>query len=403
MELEIVKFDNLGRGIAYYNNKIVFVPKSVPGDIVEITIEKEKKDYYIGKIINIVKPSKIRKKAICPYFELCGGCDLQHISISEMLEYKLQKVNNIFIKNNIDYKVNKIIKSDEQYNYRNKISLKIVNKEIGFYENDTHNLIKINYCYLCNEAINKVIKDLDKLNINDGLVTIRCNYKNELLLIIETKDKVNNIDYFIDNYLISGIVVNDKTIFGDNYFIEKINEYLFKVSYNSFFQVNPFICSKLFDLVRDYTNNSNNVLDFYSGVGTLSIVASNNSKKVVGVEIVENAVNDSNINKCINKKDNIEFICSDTKKVIDRITYEYDTIILDPPRSGIDKNVINRIIEEKINKIIYISCNPLTLARDIKLLNDYYNIEDIILLDMFPNTEHVESICVFERKIIRKR
>lgn len=392
MEIEVVKFDNNGRGIAYLNDKIIFVPKTVPGDIVNVLITLEKKNYMEGKVIDIIKPSKLRKAPICPYFNTCGGCDLMHISVSEMLDYKLDKVNNIFKSNNIDYKVDKIIKSKEIYNYRNKVTLKIVNREIGYYMQDTHSLVKIDYCYLCKDVINKLIKDLYKLNIINGNVTIRCNYKDEILLIIDTLDKIDNIDYLVNNYKIVGIVMNEKIIYGEDYFIDNINDYLFKVSYNSFFQVNPYICSELFNLIEENTKDSNNVLDLYSGVGTLSIVSSTNSKKVLGVEIVDNAVKDSFINKCINKKENVDYICSDTKKVIDKITSEYDLVIVDPPRSGVDKFVLNKIIDSNINKIIYVSCNPITLARDLKLLEDYYNIESIKLLDMFPNTEHVELV-----------
>ena len=398
MEIEVVKFDNNGRGIAYLNNKIIFVPKTVPGDIVNVEITLEKKNYMEGKVIDIIKPSKLRKTPICPYFNNCGGCDLMHISVSEMLDYKLDKVKNIFKSNNIDYKVDKIIKSKEIYNYRNKVTLKIVNREIGYYMQDTHSLVKIDYCYLCKDVINKLIKDLYKLNIINGNVTIRCNYKDEILLIIDTLDKIDNIDYLVNNYKIVGIVMNEKIIYGEDFFIDNINNYLFKVSFNSFFQVNPYICSELFNLIEENTKDSNNVLDLYSGVGTLSIVSSTNSKKVLGVEIVDNAVKDSFINKCINKKENVDYICSDTKKVIDKITSEYDLVIVDPPRSGVDKFVLNKIIDSNINKIIYVSCNPITLARDLILLEDYYNIESIKLLDMFPNTEHVESFCILTRK-----
>ena len=400
MEIEIVKFDNSGRGIAYLNDKIIFVPKTVPGDIVNVDITLEKKNYMEGKVININKPSKLRKIPVCPYFNSCGGCDLMHISISEMLDYKLDKVNNIFKSNNIDFTVKDIIKSKEVYNYRNKVTFKIVNKEIGYYMQDTHSLVKIDYCYLCKEVINNIIKDLSKLNINNGSITIRSNYKDEILLIIDTIDKLDNINYLVNNYKIVGILLNDKVIYGEDYFIDNINDYLFKVSYNSFFQINPHICSELFKLIEENTINSSNVLDLYSGVGTLSIVSSKNAKKVLGVEIIDNAVKDANINKCINKLDNVEFICSDTKKVIDRITSDYDTVIVDPPRSGVDKNVISKIIDSNIKRIIYVSCNPITLARDLKLLEEQYDIENIKLLDMFPNTEHVECITLLCRKAL---
>ena len=397
MEIEIVKFDNLGRGIGYINNKIVFIPKSVPGDIVKIDITLDKKSYLEGKIIEIIKPSKMRINPSCPYFNNCGGCDLLQISLSNMLDYKLEKVNSLLKKESISFNAEKIIKSGNTFNYRNKVSLKIVNGIIGFYENDTHSIVSINKCLLCKDEINNIIKNLNRLDIYNGSITIRCNYKNEILLIIETDDDIKNIDWIVENFLIAGIIVNDKCIYGDDYFIEKIDNYLFKVSYNSFFQVNNDICSKLFNLINDNTKDSLNIIDLYCGVGTLGIAA-NDKANVLGVEIVENAVKDAFINKSLDKIDNIDFICSDTSNVLDKITKSFDTIILDPPRSGVVKEVLDKIKNEGINIIIYVSCNPSTLVRDLKILESDYCIKDIILLDMFPNTNHVESFVILKRR-----
>ena len=398
MNVEIIKFDNFGNGIGYLNDKIIFVPKTIPGDIVEVKKICEKKKFIEGELIKIIKPSKIRINSICPYFSNCGGCDLMNISISETLDYKLNKVNELLYKNKINYKVSEIIKSDNYYNYRNKVTLKIKNSKIGYFKNNTHNLVEIDYCYLCNETINDLIKNIHVLNIENGEIVIRVNYNNDIILSITSLDKIENIDNLIKDYKIVGIVQNDEIIYGENYFIDKINDYIFKVSYNSFFQINPFICSKLFSLIEINTTNSKNVIDLYCGVGTLSIVASKNSEYVLGVEIVDNAIIDANLNKILNHKNNLEFICNDTKKTIDKITDKFDTIILDPPRSGVSSRVIEKIIQENINKIIYVSCNPQTLVRDLKLLENYYLIEDFKLLDMFPNSEHVESFVVLIKK-----
>ncbi len=397
MEIEVIKFDNLGRGIGYINNKIIFIPKTIPGDIVDVQITKENKNYYEGKITKIIKPSSLRKDAICPYFSECGGCDFLNVSLSEILDYKINMINELLTKNKIDFKVKDIIKSKDAYNYRNKITLKIENGIIGFYQNDTHHLIEINYCYLANKEINNILKDLSILNIKNGTLTIRCNYKNELLLDIKTENKIENIDKLVSKYKIIGIVVNDKCIYGDDYFIEELDNFLFKVSYNAFFQVNPFICSDIFELIKENTKTANNVLDLYCGVGTLSIVASTNAKNVVGVEIVENAIKDANFNKKINAQNNLEFICADTKDILNKIKSDYDTIILDPPRSGVPSKVLNKIKDENINKIIYISCNPHTLIRDLNILKSNYKINEFIVLDMFPNTHHLESFVVLER------
>ena len=398
MEIEVIKFDNLGRGIGYINNKIIFIPKTIPGDLVEIQITQEKKNYYEGRLVKILKPSSLRKNAICPYFNECGGCDFLNISLSESLNYKFDMINELLTKNNIDCKVQNIIKNKENYNYRNKITLKIINGAIGFYQNESHQLIEINYCYLAKDEINNILKDLYILNIKNGTITIRCNYKNELLLDIKTEDKIDNIDDLVSKYKIIGIVLNDKCIYGDDYFIEKLDNFLFKVSYNAFFQVNPFICVEIFKLIKENTENSNNILDLYCGVGTLSIVASTNAKKVVGVEIVENAIKDANFNKKINAQNNLEVICADTKDILNKITNDYDTVILDPPRSGVPSKVLNKIVDENINKIIYISCNSHTLVRDLNLLKNSYKINEFTILDMFPNTHHLESFVILERK-----
>ena len=398
MKVEVIKFDNSGRGIGYLNDKIIFIPKTVPGDIVDVEIVLEKKNYLEGRLVEVITPSKLRQKSICPYFNECGGCDLMHISLSESLEYKLNKVNDILKRNKIDYEVTKIIKSECPYNYRDKVTFKIVDGKIGFFQTDTHKLVEINYCYLCKDAINNVIKDIHTLNIKNGEVIIRCNYNDELLLSLNTLDKIDNIETLINEHKIVGIVNNDKCIYGEDYFIDKINDYLFKVSYNSFFQVNPYICSELFKLIEKYTDKSNNVLDLYCGVGTLSIVASMNAKNVLGVEINSNAIIDANLNKTLNKRNNVDFICEDTKNILNKITSDFDTIILDPPRSGVVQKVLNKIMEVNPDKIIYVSCDPNTLARDLKLLEDTYLIDDFKLLDMFPETEHVESFVVLNLK-----
>ena len=398
MKVEVIKFDNSGRGIGYLNDKIIFIPKTVPGDIVDVEIVLEKKNYLEGRLVEVITPSKLRQKPTCPYFDECGGCDLMHISLSESLEYKLNKVNDILKRNKIDYEVTKIIKSECPYNYRDKVTFKIVDGKIGFFQTDTHKLVEINYCYLCKDAINNVIKDIHTLNIKNGEVIIRCNYNDELLLSLNTQDKIDNIETLINEHKIVGIVNNDKCIYGEDYFIDKINDYLFKVSYNSFFQVNPYICSELFKLIEKYTDKSNNVLDLYCGVGTLSIVASMNAKNVLGVEINSNAIIDANLNKTLNKRNNVDFICEDTKNILNKITSDFDTIILDPPRSGVVQKVLNKIMEVNPDKIIYVSCDPNTLARDLKLLEEKYIISNFKLLDMFPETEHNESIVVLEKK-----
>ncbi len=397
MEIEVVKFDNLGRGIGYLDNKIIFIPKTVPGDIVSVKIIKNKKNFLIGELTQIIKPSKLRVKPICPLFSTCGGCDLMHISLSEALDYKINKVNDILKKNNLDFTVKNIIKSKDTF-YRNKITLKIKDGVMGYYKSESHEVVETDYCYLANKTINEIIKDIPLLNIKNGEITIRCNFKNEILLIIDSLDVLENIDKLAKKYALVGVIQNAKPIYGEDYFMDSVGDYLFKVSYNSFFQVNKEICAKLFSLIKENTKDSQKVLDLYCGVGTLSIGGVNSSTHTLGVEIIPNAIEDANLNKIINKKENSEFICEDTSNILNKIEASFDTIIMDPPRSGVSEKVLDKIIKENISKIIYVSCDVNTLARDLKILSSSYEIKDITLLDMFPSTEHVESIAILSRK-----
>lgn len=398
MNVKIEKMDDFGRGIAYIDDKVVFVPKTIVDDIVDIKIMSEKKKYSIAKVNEIINPSKLRIPFKCPYFDICGGCSLQNVEYRIELEYKLQKINNLLKKNKIDYQVKDIIKSAKRYNYRNKVSLKIEDNIIGYYEKDTHNIVEINKCFLLNDAINDVIDDLPRLSIINGSVIIRSNLKGELLLIIYT-DKLNKdgIKYLVNKHRISGIVLNDKCIFGSDFLVDKIDDYKFKISYNSFFQVNPYICKELFEIVKDYTKDANNLIDLYSGVGTLSIVAKENASSVLGVEIIDNAAINAKTNAMLNGVSNISFIASDTNKIISYLEGK-DFVIVDPPRSGLTSKVIEGIKKYQVKNILYVSCDPNTLMRDLNLLLTDYKIIEFKLLDMFPNTYHIESVCVLEQK-----
>ena len=397
MGFTIEKLDNKGRGIAYINDKITFIKNALPTEEVEITITKESKKYQEGIVTKYIKKSPKRIDSICPYFNICGGCDLLHISYEDTLKYKKQKLEDIIskyanISTNID-----IIPSDNTLNYRNKITLKVVNKKIGFYEPSTHKLVQIQNCLLAEKSIQDIIPDLHYLNIKNGEIVIRSNYNNELIIAITTKDKITpNISYLKEHYKIAGIILNNKVINGDDKFIEIINHLLFNVSYDSFFQINRNICSKLFKLIEQETKNSKVLLDLYCGVGTLGIAA--NVEKAYGIEIVKNAILNAISNSKINKRNNIYYMLGDVSTVLPKIKDDIDTIIVDPPRAGLDDNTKNTIIEFKPNKIIYVSCDPMTLARDIKELSKYYNLKSIKGLDMFPYTEHIESFVILERR-----
>ena len=235
MRVQIEKIDDFGRGISYIDDKITFIPKTVPGDIVDASVVIDKKKYNVAKVNEIIDKSKNRIDSICPFYLECGGCSMQNLEYRIELEYKLDKINNLLRKNKIDYQVNKIIKSKKRFNYRNKISLKIENGQVGYYEELTHNLIEINNCDLVCKAINDIIKDIDTLEIKSGTMIIRSNYKNELLLIIDTDSyNKNGLKLLIDRYKIAGIILNKKCIHGVDFFVDKIGEYLLPVFYVTF-------------------------------------------------------------------------------------------------------------------------------------------------------------------------
>ncbi len=398
-EVMIEKFDNQGRGICYVNNKITFVENALPKEKVEIKLTKESKKFNEAKIINYIEKSPLRIEPKCPYFGVCGGCELLNISYENSCKYKKEKLESILskyanIKNEIE-----IIPSDNSYNYRNKITLKVINGKYGYYEPKSHKLIEIKECLLAEKPINDFLKDIKKLNIKNGEVIIRSNYNNELLINIKSKSpSAPDILYLKNNHKIVGIIENDNVIIGDSSFIEIINHQLFTVSYDSFFQINRNICSKLFKLVNKHIGDDEVILDLYCGVGTLGINASKNAKKAFGIEIVKNAVLNAITNSKINKRDNIYYMLGDVSTCLPKIKDKIDTVIVDPPRAGLDNITKNTLIEFKPNKIIYVSCDPMTLARDLKDLTPYYNLIEIKGLEMFPNTQHIETFCVLYRR-----
>ena len=394
--MNIERLDDLGRGIGYLDGKITFIPWTIPGDVVEVIVTKKKKKYNVAKVKQFIKYSEKRIQPPCPYFTKCGGCTLQNLAYNDTLEYKVKKIKNIFKKNKIDINL-EIIANSNPYNYRNKISLKVINGKIGFFENSTHQLVEIDGCIISSQALNKCIPLIEKMNIINGSITIRCNQNEEILIIIESQDNLKiDIDSLKKEIKLVGIIINDKTFYGKNYLFERINNILFKVSYDSFFQVNPSVASKLFQIVKDNISLNDKVLDLYCGVGTLSLMAAANAKSVVGIEIVPNAILNAIFNASINSVDNTCFVLNDVSEAVSKISLDFNKVIVDPPRRGLTKEAIEVLLKIRPEKIIYVSCDPQTLVRDCKLLSENYDIEKSYILDMFSYTYHVECVCLLK-------
>ncbi len=397
-KVEIEKMDHQGRGIGYIEKKVTFVKNALPKEIVNVSILKETKKYNIGKVVEYLNISEKRVAPFCPYFTICGGCDLEHMSYSDTLKYKGEKVENILTKEKIPFPKIEVIQNPSPKNYRNKLSLKIVKEKIGFYEENSHTLIEISECPIASASINKCLQNLKSLQIQNGNVTIRSNLNEEILLILETEEEVHfKIENFKENKIV-GVLLNDKTIYGQPFFYERMNGFLFKVSYDAFFQVNHSVASHMFSLINENIESGSIVLDLYAGVGTLGLVASKKASKVYSIEIVKNAVLDNVENKKLNKCENVFPMFGDVEKVLFKINENFATILIDPPRKGLSKETRNIILKSNARKIIYISCNPLTLARDLKELTEKYEIKKFFILDMFSYTHHVESFCILERR-----
>ena len=388
MKVEILRFDDFGRGICYVNDKVTFVPFSMPGDVLEIEITKGKKNYNEGKIVKIIKPAKNRVAPPCPYFGVCGGCTYQMLHYEESILEKQNNVINYFKKNGFLIKPN-IIKNDNPYNYRNKITLKIVNKKVGYFKNNSHDILEINNCLLASNKINEVIKLIPSLNTVNGEVIIRSSYKDEILIIISTNDNVV-LSKIKDIKNLKGIILNNKTIYKDNYFLEEVNGIKYNVTYDAFFQVNRLVCAKMFKLTQDFVDESDLVLDLYSGVGALGLSAAKKAKEVVGIEINKNAVDNANRNAILNNLINAKFIYSDAGSIKD-LNLNFNKLIVDPPRAGLSINTINFINKRLPEEIMYISCDYHTQVRDLKLL-DNYEIIDSYVCDLFSYTYHIECI-----------
>lgn len=403
MSNKIERLDDFGYGITYVDEKICFVKNALKEEEVDILVTVEKSKYKEGVVKKYIKKSPDRVEVKCPYYNDCGGCNIMHTNYVSQLKFKKEKIKSILSRyakiNNV---ISEIIKTNEFF-YRNKVTLKVKDGKIGYFKDKSYELVNIDNCLICEDKINEVINRLNNIDLKGiNEIVIRRNYKDEILLYLmgnveNFDDILNNLD-ICDNIVVSNYKIVTK-IKGNDYFLDKIGDYLFRVSYNSFFQVNSNGVKFLYDKVSEYASltKKENVLDLYCGTGTIGIYLSKNAKKVIGIEINQNAVNDANYNKKLNNIKNIEFICKDVSLIKEKYK-NIDLVVVDPPRSGLKGESIYNVLDINPKKIIYVSCDPVTLARDLKILKTKYNIKEVTLVDMFPNTYHVECVCLLMKR-----
>ena len=422
IKLEIKDLGSSGEGIAHSGGKTFFVQFALPGEEVEAAVEKIKGNIVFAKATKILEESENRTTPPCPYFEKCGGCDIQHMKYESGLLLKQNITKNAIKKiAGLDANVLPCEKSEEILHYRNKISLPVKDNKIGLYEKNSHNIVEIKECLITkqfNKKLISILRDfLSKFeNKNITHFVARCLGGRLLLTIVSKQPKVSGLEFLekqisgeFKNY---GININinkkpDAEILSNDFIyvcgIKQIeaeeNGAKISLSSKSFFQVNDSVREKIYNYVCENVSGQT-VIDAYSGVGILSSALSKKAKKVIAVEIEKSACKNAKQMLKDNKIKNVNVVCGDCKIEIPKLckTEKADAVILDPPRAGCSADVLLAIAGARVPKIVYISCSPQTLARDIKMLKESYEIESIKPFDMFPWTHHVENVAVLTLK-----
>lgn len=433
-------------GIAKIEGVTTFIDNAITSENVDISIKKLTHSYAKAKILKINKKCEYRVKPKCEVYDKCGGCACQHISYDYTLKLKYNMVKNCLDKMKVNYsKLNECVGMDMPYWYRNKVQYPLrynqkTNKTcLGFYMRGSHDIVANNVCYIQDQIIDKVAKNCFNILIKLGFkgyneinskgdirhIVVRrgINTKDIMVIIVVNNKKLledKRFEKFVDNIKQNSeiksiflnlntsknnvILSNDfKKIYGNEYITEKIDKYIYLISPKSFFQVNTIQVQKLYSILKEKLNLSRNdiLFDLYSGVGSIGIYLSDKVKKVYGIEIEKQAVEMANENIQINNISNCEYIAGSVEDKIvefEKKQISPDIIVVDPPRKGLDDKSIEYILKFSPNKIGYVSCNPATLARDLKKLEQKYDIEDITPVDMFPQTSAIENVCILEKR-----
>lgn len=430
-----------GKGVVKYGKEVIFCDGLFPQETADIEILYRRAGVYFGKVRKLYNLSKDRIEPKCKVCSICGGCQYQQLDYQAQLKYKTKRVKDALARiahlKNIE--VLQCLGMKNPYHYRNKIQVpfgkdKKGNVVYGFYKENSHDIIPIKKCYIENEKAASILWDIKELvkemkipvyNEDNGkgilrYVLIRTSYHYEDLMVVlvvtemNFKGQRNFVDALIKKHPeITTIVENvnhrhtnvilgnkEKILYGNGYIKDSILDLTFNISASSFYQINPQQVEILYKTALDLIdiNKKEVVLDAYSGVGTIGLIASKNAKKVYSVEINKSAHINAIENAKRNNINNIEFICSDAGEYISSFDGDLDVVIMDPPRKGSDETFLSTLINKKVKKIIYISCDPETLARDLLFLSSTYDVKYVQPVDMFSMTSHVETVCLLTKK-----
>ena len=441
-KLNITGYTSEGGGVGKFDGQAIFVENTAVGDEILCHIIKAKKTYAIGKAVKIIKPSKSRIEPECEAFKSCGGCSFGHIKYEEELKYKAQKVKDAFERiGGLSPVFKPIIASPETTRYRNKAQYPVRRENgilnIGFYAKKSHRVIDGGDCLLQPEDFTKIIEIFRKW-INDNNITVYSEALNkglirhiylrkafatgEIMVCVvingntipnseELTEKLKEIEGFktlvvnINKDATNVVLGNNCTaLYGDGYITDILCGVKIKLSPLSFYQVNRNGAELLYKKAAEYVNPTSDevLLDLYCGTGTIGLSMANSVKELVGVEIIPEAIEDAKVNAKLNDINNASFICGDASVAAEELKNEGinpDTVILDPPRKGCAEELLKTVAEINPQKIVYVSCDPATLARDCaRLLDLGYVVEEVTPVDMFPRTHHVESVALLTKK-----
>ena len=432
-----------GKGVVKLSYGTVFVDGLFPGEEAEIEIQYKRAGSYFGKVHRLITKSLDRIQPLCGVCTACGGCQFQQYAYNAQLKYKTNKVKDAFRRHlKEDIKVNDCIGMTNPYEYRNKIQVPIGRDPhghiiTGFYRSGTHKIIPIEKCYIESPKASKIIEVFKTLlkdfhyepyNEDTGyglfrhiLIRTSYHYDDVMVTLVTTQDEFKGRNNFVREFIkrcpeIKCVVQNinkrdtnvilgekERILYGYGQIKDSILGVDFLISSKSFFQVNPVQVEVLYSKALEFAdlNKNEEVLDAYCGIGTISLIASKMAKHVIGVEIVKEAIIDAKKNAKLNNINNVDFICEDASIAFEKLLgdkHNITTVMVDPPRKGLDEKFIKTLLELKPKKIVYVSCEPETLARDIALLKNNFEIKEVQPIDMFPMTFHVETVACLRLK-----
>lgn len=439
LTLQIVDLNHQGFGVAKHEGLAIFIPGALIGETIRCQITKIEKTFAQAKLLEILNRSQDRVKPVCEIFNNCGGCEIMHLAYHQQLKYKTKMAEETFKRiGHLDLKVEGILGMDNPYYYRNKIQVPFGerNKKViaGYYKQKTHEIIPFDNCYIQPLYVTDIVKFIRnlaneyKISAYDEKthigtlrhVLIRNNYLDQVMIVLITNDdKINHIDEIVKKIITrypnvisiiqninkrnNNVILGDKhtVLYGEEYITDQINDLTFRIAHYSFFQVNRLQTEKLYQKVIEFLNPTPNdvIIDGYCGVGSITLSIAKKAKYVYGIEIVEEAIKNANVNAKLNLINNVKFIVGKVEEQIDKLfDQKIDAIVLDPPRKGVERSVLEKIISTNIPKMVYVSCDVATLARDLNILSEEYDIVKITLVDMFCHTCGLESVVLLTRK-----